>query len=164
MRKVIGNNIKAWRKKQKLSQHQLAEKCFLEQKDICNIENYRWNFGVDKISMLARGLHVHPFELLLRTDEITPKLLLEREVFAKGVALMLYQYYLILSRMLNEEISSEPIESYGIGLKDHAIPCVKDISPDRKFVESLVALCNTYQVDPVHLQSVVEDALFEKEH
>ncbi len=164
MRKVIGTNIKTLRKKRKLSQHQLAEKCFLEQKDICNIENYRWNFGVDKINLLARGLHVHPFELLIRTDEMTPKLLLEREVFAKGVVLLLYQYYLILSQIFNEERSTEPMESYGIGLKGHAVPCVRDISTDRKFVESLVALCNAYQVDPVHLQSVVEDALFEKEH
>ena len=163
MRKIIGNNLRVCRQKQKLSQHDLAEKCLLAQKDISNIENYRWNFGIDKIKKLSRGLAIRPYELMINAGEITAKSLLEKYVFEKGVVHMLYEYYLLLSQNSNEDFFEHPIETYGIGLKDHAIPCVKDVSPDKEFVESLVALCNLQQVDPVHLLNVVEDAIFERE-
>ena len=163
MRKIIGNNLMVCREKQKLSQYDLADKCLLAQKDISNIENYRWNFGIDKIKNLSRGLAIRPYELVISAGEITVKALLEKDVFAKGVVHMLYEYYLLLSQNSNEDFFEHPIETYGIGLKDHAIPCVKDVSPDKEFVESLVALCNAYQVDPMHLKNVIEDAIFDKE-
>ena len=75
---------------------------------------------------------------------------------------MLYQYYMLMSRMLDED-SNRTYQAYGIGIVGQSVPCIKDISTDERFVQSLVDLCNLHGVNPVHLIDVIEDALHEKE-
>ena len=36
---------------------------------------------------------------------------------------------------------------------------IEDISPDKRAVDSLVALCNSEELEPVHLYDIVEDFL-----
>ena len=161
LRKVIADNLKGYRKNLQCSQHAIADKSDMEQKDISKIENYVENIGVDKIDQLCKGLGIHPYELVIDPDEISAKDLLGKKCFAKGVILLLYQYYLLFSRIYNEEISKMPYETYGIAIKDQSVPCIKDISTDKAFVEGLVDLCNIHQVSPEHLLDVIENALIE---
>lgn len=51
------------------------------------------------------------------------------------------------------------IDTYGIGLTDCENLSIEDISTDKDFVDNLVNLCNRFQVDPIHLFDVVEDAV-----
>lgn len=39
------------------------------------------------------------------------------------------------------------------------IACFYDVFSERKKAEELVELCNTLELDPIHLEDVVEDAL-----
>lgn len=157
LRKTIGINLKRCREKLHLSQHAVAEKCGLEQKDISKIENYVENVGVDKIDQICKGLGICPYELMIAPDEISAKDLLEKKFFMKGVFSLLY--YMLSSQIHNEEISSKPYTSYGIGVSDNSVPCIEDISTDKDFVEGLVKLCNTFQLDPIHLKEYIEDSL-----
>lgn len=161
LRKIIGENLKEYRKRINLSQHDVADKTGMEQKTISKIENYLENIGVDKLDQLCKGLGIHSYELVVNPEEITVRALLEQKVFVKGIIFMLYQYYLQMSTVFNEEISSQPLQTYGIGIKDGCMPCIEDICTDKAFVESLVNLCNIHQVSPDHLIDVIEDALFE---
>ena len=135
----------------------------MEQKDISKIENYVENFGVDKLDQLCKGLEIRPYELVINFGEIAVKDLLKKKFFTKGVIIMLYQYYLLLSRICDTEISDQEFDVYGIGVKNQSVPCIKNVSTNQSFVQSLVNLCNANQVSPDHLMDVIEDALFENE-
>ena len=64
-------------------------------------------------------------------------------------------------------LGSETRISYGIAAYSDAetgstasvIAAVRDISSDREQIDSLVALCNRYRLDPMHLTDIVEDFL-----
>lgn len=53
------------------------------------------------------------------------------------------------------EIEGTTYTVYGISYDDEFY--VEDISPDRTKVEGLVADCNKYSLDPVHLYDIIED-------
>lgn len=162
LRKVIGNRLKYYRKRYDLSQHDVADKCNMDQKDISKVENHVDNIGVDKIDQICKGLQLHAYEMVIDFGEISVKDLLTKCVFTKEVVVMLYQYYMLMSRMLDED-SNRTYQAYGIGIVGQSVPCIKDISTDERFVQSLVDLCNLHCVNPVHLIDVIEDALHEKE-
>ena len=162
LRKIIGDNLKRFRKRTNLSQHEVALKTGMEQKTISKIENYLENIGIDKLDQLCRGLEISPYELLIDPREITEMDLMVKRIFSKGVIVMLYRYHLLLSTVYNKEISDQPYKTYGIGMGKQSIPCIKDICTDKAFVESLVHLCNLYQVSPEHLINVIDDAMLER--
>ena len=162
LRKVIGNRLKYYRKRYDLYQHDVADNCNMDQKDISKVENHVDNIGVDKIDQICKGLRLHAYELVIDFGEISVKDFLTKCVFTKEVVVMLYQYYMLMSRMLDED-SNRTYQAYGIGIVGQSVPCIKDISTDERFVQSLVDLCNLHGVNPVHLIDVIEDALHEKE-
>lgn len=159
LRKVVGDNLNRIRKEMRFSQHAVAQKSSLEQKDISKIENYVENVGVDKLDQICKGLGIYPYLLFIEGDEISDKNLLELKCFLKGVVCLLYHYYLIMSQIHSKDISPKPYTSYGIGVLNNCVPCIEDISTDKAFVESLIELCNVYQLDPIHLKEFVEDSL-----
>lgn len=73
-----------------------------------------------------------------------------------------YNYVVVESRYFNGEA---PYISYGIALAEEqdgtleVFDSVADISTDRAEVESLADVCNTFQLDPIHLRDVAEDFL-----
>ena len=133
LRKVIGNRLKYYRKRYDLSQHDVADNCNMDQKDISKVENHVDNIGVDKIDQICKGLRLHAYELVIDFGEISVKDFLTKCVFTKEVVVMLYQYYMLMSRMLDED-SNRTYQAYGIGIVGQSVPCIKDISTDERFV------------------------------
>jgi len=162
LRKVIGNRLKYYRKRYELSQHDVADNCKMDEKDISKVENHVDNIGVDKIDQICKGLRLHAYELVIDFGEISVKDLLTKSVFTEEVVVMLYQYYMLINRMLDED-TNRAYQAYGIGIVGQSVPCIKDISTDERFVQSLVALCNMNGVNPNHLKDVVNDALYDRE-
>lgn len=67
----IGIVVKEARKKMGLSQKKLAKICNLSDSDVCNIENGKRQAGWEILCRLAKGLSLHPLELLLAGGYIT---------------------------------------------------------------------------------------------
>ena len=159
LRKVIGENIHKFRKEADISQEKLGEKINVDQGMISRVETYKENLRIDTFAKLCKSLSIHPYEAVIAEDEITCRVLLTKSIFQKGVLELLKRYFLSLTQRFNPEISSKPYSTYGIGVKDAAEASIVDISTDRAFVESIIALCNELELDPSHLLNVVEDSL-----
>lgn len=59
-----GEMVRLLRKKNELTQAELADRSGLTQATISSIENERVQLGVERAKALARALHVHPAALL----------------------------------------------------------------------------------------------------
>lgn len=57
----------------------------------------------------------------------------------------------------NKILEEQEYTAYGIRYDDEYI--INDVSEDKEAVRRLVADCNKYELDPVHLRDVVEDFL-----
>lgn len=70
----------------------------------------------------------------------------------------MYQYQLTASESAAEENKKV---TYGISVTDKNGICdkIEDISPDKAEMEKLVSLCNELQLDPIHLEDIVDDFL-----
>ncbi len=70
----------------------------------------------------------------------------------------MYQYQLTASESAAEENGKV---TYGISITDKNGICgkIEDISPDKAEMEKLVSLCNELQLDPIHLEDIVDDFL-----
>ena len=163
LREIIGNNLRILRKRLRLSQQKVADKTDMVQKDISKIENGMENIGVDKLEQICKGLGVHPSELVTDPYGISPKDLLKQKCYRKGVIELLYSYYLLITKIYDPETFHKSYQTYGIGIRDQSVPCIRDVSTDREFVESIIELCNFYQVEPIHLIDIVEDSLFQRD-
>ena len=159
LRKIIGENIHKFRKETDITQEKLGEKINVDQGMISRIENYKENIRIDTFAKLCKSLSIHPYEAVIAEDEITCRDLLIKSIFQKGVLELLKRYFLSLTQKLNTEISQKPYAAYGIDVKDAAEASIGDISSDRAFVESIIALCNELELDPSQLLNVVEDSL-----
>ncbi|MBE9599849.1 helix-turn-helix domain-containing protein [Pedobacter sp. MC2016-24] len=60
----IGGFLKKLRKEQKLSMDQLAARCDLTKSNISNIENGKKDFNFTTFLEYAKGLRLHPKQLL----------------------------------------------------------------------------------------------------
>jgi transcriptional regulator with XRE-family HTH domain len=67
--KIIGNNIRHYRKKAELSQEQLAELADLHRTYIGSVERGERNISALNIAKIASALKVKPFELLKEKNE-----------------------------------------------------------------------------------------------
>ncbi len=56
----------------------------------------------------------------------------------------------------------EEQEYVAYGIRYNSEYCIDDVSADKEAVKRLVANCNKYELDPVHLRDVVEDFLTEE--
>jgi transcriptional regulator with XRE-family HTH domain len=66
VRKILGNWIKEMREDKKLSQQQLADKMGISRSTISKIEDGKWNFGIDTLTIFA--LHLDFFQFLVPKD------------------------------------------------------------------------------------------------
>jgi len=66
VRKIIGDWLKDMREQKGLSQQELADKMGIDQGTIAKIENGRWNFGIDTITMFA--IHLDFFQFFIPKD------------------------------------------------------------------------------------------------
>jgi len=60
----IGSHLRALRKASRLSQDQLAARCDLTKSNISNIENGKKDFNFTTFLEYAKGLKMHPKDLL----------------------------------------------------------------------------------------------------
>ena len=67
----LGENIKLYRKKQKLTQVQLADKANISRSYLADVENNRYNPSVDTLKNISNALGVNLNEL--EGKDITPK-------------------------------------------------------------------------------------------
>ena len=67
---IIGNRIRAERKKKGLSQEELAKKSNLERPSVVLIENGRQKLPIDRLYLIASALELHPHRLLPEPNEI----------------------------------------------------------------------------------------------
>jgi transcriptional regulator with XRE-family HTH domain len=63
-RKAVGQNVRAFRLRLKLSQEALAEKAGFHWTYISGVERGRYNISLDSLERLAKALGKKPFELL----------------------------------------------------------------------------------------------------
>jgi transcriptional regulator with XRE-family HTH domain len=62
--KIIGSNVRFYRKHRQLSQEELADLAGLHRTYVGGIERGERNVSAENISKIALALHVEPFELL----------------------------------------------------------------------------------------------------
>lgn len=155
----FGQNLKKYRKSARVSQEKLGNDIGMGQNSISKIENCYRNTSLDTVGKIANGLGISPYMLFMSDDDISAKKLLLQKEYRKVIIIMLYQYHLIVTRINSEEYGGMGIDTYGIGLTDCENLSIEDISTDKDFVDNLVNLCNRFQVDPIHLFDVVEDAV-----
>ena len=55
------------------------------------------------------------------------------------------------------KIEGKIIPVYGITFKGYYTKKLFNISTDEKAIENLIALCNEEQLDPIHLEEIVEN-------
>jgi transcriptional regulator with XRE-family HTH domain len=63
-RKTVGQNVRSFRLRLKLTQEQLAEKADLHWTYVSGVERGRYNVSLDTLETLAKALGRKPFELL----------------------------------------------------------------------------------------------------
>ena len=83
----LGENIKLYRKKQKLTQVQLADKANISRSYLADVENNRYNPSVDTLKNISNGLGINLNELLsdnelTSTSDMPKKLSPEVETIA----------------------------------------------------------------------------------
>lgn len=66
---IFGNTVKEFRKRQGLSQEELAELCNLHRTYIGGIERGERNVGLVNVVHIAQALEIHPSELFKNLDE-----------------------------------------------------------------------------------------------
>jgi transcriptional regulator with XRE-family HTH domain len=65
---AFGKNIRQVRNKKQLTVRQVAANCNLDNSTIAKIENGNFNVSLSTIVELARGLEIHPSQLLTLSD------------------------------------------------------------------------------------------------
>jgi transcriptional regulator with XRE-family HTH domain len=65
-RRIIGENIRAYRKKAQMSQEKLAEKADLSPKYVGEVERGIVNISLDALMRIAKALHIKFAELVDR--------------------------------------------------------------------------------------------------
>jgi transcriptional regulator with XRE-family HTH domain len=73
LQKLFGENLKRIREKKGLSLRDVASRCDLDNSNISKIENGQFNIQLSKIVELAKGLNIHPKELLDLAIDFTEK-------------------------------------------------------------------------------------------
>lgn len=69
LRKLFGDNMKAYRKEKNLSQEKFAELCGLHRTYIGDIERYRRNVSIDNIQKIAAALGISAHLLFINQKE-----------------------------------------------------------------------------------------------
>lgn len=67
--KIVGNNIRYYRKRKKLSLEKLAELSGLNAKYLGSVERSESNISVEKLANLTKALEIPPYQLFLSSPE-----------------------------------------------------------------------------------------------
>ena len=159
LRRVVGDNLENYRKKLHFSQGKLYGETGITAKTTSSIENRMRDCKLETLETLAKGLGIQPFELLLDEQSFDKKALFYNPVLWKGVWEILAEYYVILQKVKNEEISNKPYQTYGIAVEGDCLPCVNDVTTDKFFAETLARLFTKMELDPSQLSEVLQDLL-----
>lgn len=159
LQSIVSNNLEKYRKRENMSQARLYGKTGVTQKTICLIENCTRDCKLETVESLCKGLNIQAFELFLSDEVFNVKHLFQNATLEKGLMEVLKRFYLIVSDVKNKEISDNFYRTYGIAVEDQVVPCFEDVSTDPNFVSSLVALFNELELDPDHLEDVLQDQL-----
>lgn len=68
LRKILGQNIVALRRKRDMTQEELGELADLHPTYVSSVENFKRNISIDAIEKLAKAFRVPAFELLRPED------------------------------------------------------------------------------------------------
>lgn len=156
---IVGDNFYYYRKEAGLTQNELAERARTGQRIVSKIENCTQNYSIDSLERFCNVLEIPMYKLFTPKHKIGFRELLCDPAYSKGAIMLLYHYYLFVTSVENREISDRQYDAYGIALKESDDVRIEDISTDKKFVKSLVDLCNEYQVSPLHFPEVIQDAI-----
>lgn len=134
-KEILAQNLKNYRKEQKLSQFEFAEDCGISKETLSLIERSEENVTLDTLQLLSAKTGKTPGELLSQLDA---------------------KYILIPSTLATLELKQS---TYGIGtIKDDIlIDYVPGISNDYNRVLSTVKLCNDDVIAPCHLRAIIEN-------
>jgi len=69
MRAVFAENLRRIRAEKGVSQEELAHRADLDRTYVSYLENQRYAVSIDVLERLAKGLGVHPYELLLTKSQ-----------------------------------------------------------------------------------------------
>lgn len=78
VRKIIGSWLKQMRIDKSLSQEELADQMGIGQTTISKIEDGKWNFGVDTITLFAQHLDFYLFFVPKNSDDDLAKSMRDR--------------------------------------------------------------------------------------
>ena len=67
---LIGNNVKYYRYKEKLTQEKLAEKIKSSVNYIGRLERGQHNPSVEKLEKIATALNIEPYELFIKRNDL----------------------------------------------------------------------------------------------
>ena len=72
-----------------------------------------------------------------------------------------YFYEAVRESLTSDELGVYVSYGISVSLNGQTVAFVSDVSPDGADVERLVERCNREQLDPIHLNDVIEDHLSE---
>lgn len=78
VRKIIGSWLRDMREQKGLSQDELAAKMDIERSTIAKIENGKWNFGIDTVTLFAVHLDFYQFFIPKDSNDDLAKSMRER--------------------------------------------------------------------------------------
>ena len=70
-----------------------------------------------------------------------------------------YSYEAVAQTLTADELGTYLTYGIRVSLAERELAFVSDVTADRREIETLVKLCNDGQLDPVHLNDVIEDFL-----
>jgi transcriptional regulator with XRE-family HTH domain len=78
VRRLLGAWLRSFREDQNMTQEDLAEKMGMSRSSIAKIENGRWNFGIDTLTLFAIHLNFYQFFIPKDSDDPLAKSMRER--------------------------------------------------------------------------------------
>lgn len=139
-RATLAKKVRNFRKENHINQFEFAEDCGISDGLVSMIERKNTNITLDTLQLLAARMNETVSYLLENPEQ--------------------YTYCLIPSHIC---IDGTEHTTYGIGILRNGIlhEFVLDISEDHNAILSFLKLCESEQVEPIHLRDVVENFLAE---
>ena len=136
-REILAENIKQYRKEQKLNQYDFADECGISRTLLSLIETGKVNITIDTIDLLAVRMGISLSDIF-KSESVT--------------------YCVVPSQICIED---EEYITYGIGAieQDVMVDYILDISTDFDKIKELVELCNDEDLSLIHLRDIAEDAV-----
>jgi transcriptional regulator with XRE-family HTH domain len=78
VRRLLGAWLRSFREDQNMTQEDVAEKMGMSRSSIAKIENGRWNFGIDTLTLFAIHLNFYQFFIPKDSDDPIAKSMRER--------------------------------------------------------------------------------------